>query len=195
MQEINEGLLIFMNSLMEYKIVEYLAIFFADTPIFFLPIFLVFMWLYYTYKIRNKNKKKNLLFIFYSAVIWIIFSYIIKSFISIDRPETVLEWVWKLVLNHIPDASFPSDHATVSVAFLTSLFFAWYKKTWLIFLIPVILMNLSRVTVWVHWPIDILMWTIIWIVSSIISFKLLKKVKILDIVNNYIIKIMNYIKL
>ncbi len=195
MQEINENLLISMNSLMDYKIIEYIAVFFADTPIFFLPIFLVTMWIYHTYKSKNNDKKKDLLFIFYSAIIWIIFSYIIKSFVSIDRPETVLEWVWKLVLDHIPDASFPSDHATVSVAFLVSLFFAWYKKTWIVFIIPVILMNLSRITVWVHWPIDILMWTIIWWISSIISFKIVKNIKIIDKLNNLIIKLINYIKL
>jgi hypothetical protein len=69
MQEINQNLLIFLNSFMENNIVEKLAVIFADTPIFFLPIFLVTMWIYYTYKEKNIEKKENLLFIFYSAVI------------------------------------------------------------------------------------------------------------------------------
>ena len=48
-------------------------------------------------------------------------------------------------MSHVPDASFPSDHATVSIAFLTSLFLANYKRIGLIFLPFVIIMNLSRI--------------------------------------------------
>lgn len=195
MQEINQNLLIFLNSFMENKIVEKLAVIFADAPIFFLPLFLVTMWLYYTYKEKNIEKKQNLLFIFYSAVIWIIISYIIKAFVSVDRPETVLEWVWKLVLDHIPDASFPSDHATVSIAFLVSLFLAKHNKTALFFLIPAILMNISRIVVWVHWPLDIIVWIIVWTISAFISFKVLIKCKLINKLNLFIIKIMWYIKL
>jgi len=91
MQEINKELLIYLNSLMENNIIEKIALFFSDTPIFFIPIFLVFMWFYYTYKKNDNEKKKDLLFIFYSAIIVIIINYIIKAFVDIDRPETVLE--------------------------------------------------------------------------------------------------------
>jgi len=195
MQEINENILIYLNSLMENKIIENIALCFADTPIFFLPIFLVFMWIYYTYNKKNIDAKKNLLFIFYSAVIVIILNYIIKSFVDIERPETVLEWVGKLLLDHIPDASFPSDHAWVGIAFLTSLFLANYKKIWYFFIIPSILMIISRVIVGVHWPLDIFVWSIIWIISAFISFKILNKCKYINNLNDFIIKIMNYIKL
>jgi len=91
MQEINQNLLIYLNSLMENIFVEKIALIFADSPIFFLPIFLVFMWFYYTYKQKDNEKKKDLLFIFYSAIIVIIINYIIKAFVDIERPETVLE--------------------------------------------------------------------------------------------------------
>jgi len=56
---------------------------------------------------------------------------------------------------NIPDASFPSNHATVSIAFLTSLFLAKYRIIAFLFLVPAILMNLSRVTMQLHWPFDI----------------------------------------
>lgn len=195
MQEINQNLLIYLNSLMDNKIIENIALCFADWPIFFLPIFLVFAWLYYTFKEKNINAKKDLLFIFYSCVIAIIINLIIQSFVHLERPETVLEWVGKLLLEHIPDASFPSDHAWVSMAFLTALFLANYKKIWYFFIIPVILMNLSRVIVWVHWPFDIVVWSIIWLVSAFISFKLLNKCKYVNNFNNLLLKLLNFIKM
>lgn len=195
MQQINENVLIFMSSLLENNFVEILAVTFADLPIFFLPIFLVFMWIFYTYKQKNNERKKDLLFIFYSCVIWYIISNFIKLFIDIDRPETVLEWVWKLVLDHIPDTSFPSDHATVWVAFLVAIFLAGYKKTAYAFTLPIILMMLSRITVWVHWPFDIVAWIIVWTLWAFISFKILKKQNFMDKFNNFVLKITSYIKL
>jgi undecaprenyl-diphosphatase len=65
------------------------------------------------------------------------------------------------LLDHIPDASFPSDHASVSVAFLTALYLTGYKKVFWAFMPWVILMNLCRVIAGVHWPFDILAGTIV----------------------------------
>ena len=131
LQEINKEILIYLNSLLEINIIDILALCFADTPIFFIPIFLIISWIYYSF---NKNStlfdKEKLLYIFFSITLWLIISIWIQHIIQIDRPESVLQWVWKLLLKHIPDASFPSDHATVSVTFLTGLFLAWYKKIW-----------------------------------------------------------------
>jgi undecaprenyl-diphosphatase len=95
----------------------------------------------------------------------------------------------------LPDASFPSDHATVSFAFFTGLFLANYKKLWFIFFPFIILMNLSRIIAWVHWPFDIIVWIMVWIIWAIISFKILKKIDTINNFNNFIIKIMKYIKL
>jgi membrane-associated phospholipid phosphatase len=205
-QEINKQLLINLNSLLDYSIVEYITLCFADTPIFFLPIFLMWYWIYYSYKkdntviseinlTKNLLQKENLIYIFYSVLLWIIISITIQQMIHIQRPETVLEWTGKLLLKHLPDASFPSDHATVSVAFLTSLFLAWYKKIWLIFTPFVILMLLSRVILWVHWPLDIIVWSLVWIFSSYIIFNYITKIKIINKLNRFLIKIMWFLKM
>jgi undecaprenyl-diphosphatase len=69
----------------------------------------------------------------------------IQHFIHFKRPEDYLVGAGKLLINHVPDASFPSDHATVSFAFLSALLFANYKKIFWIFLPFVILMNISRI--------------------------------------------------
>ncbi len=194
MQEINQNILTFFNNLMNYDFIRIIAPYLADLPIFLLPIFLLGFWLYYT---KNKDNawKNNLLFIFYSVVLAISISLIIQQFTGhIQRPEDFLQNAENLIMNHLPDASFPSDHATVSIAFLTSLFLFWYKKFFNFFSSFIVLMLLSRIITWVHWPFDILWWTVVWIISAFIIFKL-RKNKFLLSVNDFIIKIMNYIKL
>lgn len=206
LQDINREILISLNSLIDYDFIKTLVLCFADTPIFFLPIFLLWAWIYYTYKksptvisdihfTKNLLEKENLLYVFYSVLIWISLSILIQQVIKIDRPEEALKWVWLLLLNHIPDASFPSDHATVSIAFITSLFIAWYKKTWFIYTPIVFLMLISRVILWVHWPLDIIVWWLVWVFSSLLTFRYITKIKLINKINLYIIKMMWYIKL
>jgi len=172
---LNKEILIYLNSLWENTIIEKIVICFSDTPIFFLPIFLITVRVYYS--IKKINKKESLLFIFYSTAIALIISLFIQQIFEVERPETVINWVWKLLLKHIPDASFPSDHATVSFAFLTWLFLANYKKTFYFFLPFVLLMWTSRIIAWVHWPLDILVWAIVWIFKAFKSLNFLKYYK------------------
>ncbi|MDD2907671.1 MAG: phosphatase PAP2 family protein [Candidatus Gracilibacteria bacterium] len=195
MQELNEQILIYLNSLTSNKIIASISSIFADSPIFILPLFLIISWIFFTYKVKDNEKKKNLLFIFYSTVIAIIINLIIQNLFHFDRPETVLEGAGNLILKHLPDASFPSDHAAVSFSFLSALFLANYKKTAYILIIPFLIMNISRVILGVHWPFDVLVGSIIGIISAFISFKLLKKCNIIIKLNDCILKIMNYIKL
>lgn len=196
MQEINKEILIYLNSLSHNSVIESLVTTFVDLPILFLPIFLLWLWIYYSYSKKDNVKwKLKLLYIFYSTIIAIIISLIIQQIIYVDRPETVIDWTWKLLLKHIPDASFPSDHASVSFAFLFWLFFSWFKKTWVVFAIFAILMNVSRVIAWVHWPFDVLAWFIVWIIWAIISFKVLKNIELVKWFNNFIINLLSKIKL
>lgn len=108
------------------------------------------------YKKDVLETRTQLLHIFYACVVGIIFSYIIKQFIDVERPDQYLESTKNLILSTIPEKSFPSDHATVSFAFVTALFFTGFQKLGYIFLPFVIVMNISRILVGVHWPLDIL---------------------------------------
>lgn len=199
-QNINIWLLNYLNNFSNNDLVAQTVYIFADAPIFFLPIFLLSYWIYYSYtkKIDEKksvNKKSDLLFIFYWTILAIMISIIIQQFVNLDRPEQHLTNSAKLLLDHIPDASFPSDHASVSFAFLTWLFLAWYKKIWYIFSIFVIIMNLSRIIAWVHWPFDVLAWAIIWVMSSFIVFKYFRKIYFVESFNKWIVKMLGYVKL
>lgn len=194
LQKINESLLIYLNWFSTNDSIQTLVWIFADAPIFFVPIFLLVTWVILTYKKKNEEKK-DLLFIFYSCIVGIIIALLIQQIIHFDRPENYIKNTWKLLLKHIPDASFPSDHATVSFAFLTSLYFANYIKLFYIFLPFAIIMGLSRIIAWVHWPLDIIVWSIIWIFSSLIIFKFVKKLEIIKKLNTIILKIASLIKM
>lgn len=194
LQQINEDLLLYLNS---FSVNDHVASFvwvFADAPIFFIPIFLIISWILLSCKKDNKEKE-ILLFIFYSCALSILFALIIQSIIQIDRPENYIQNTWKLLLKHIPDASFPSDHAAVSIAFLTSLYFTKYIKIFYIFSPFVLFMLVSRVIAWIHWPFDILAWSIIWVASSFIIFKFIKKVEFIKKINKLILKVASLIKL
>jgi len=153
---LNTSIFHFLNGFSSYTVVDVFVSIFADLPIFFLPVFLICAWLYYTFKERNIFTKEKLIYTFYACAIGMVIALIIQQFVHLPRPETAISGSGKLLLKHIPDASFPSDHATVSFAFLTALFFLGFKKVFWGFLPFALLMLLSRVIAGVHWPLDIL---------------------------------------
>ncbi len=170
MQELNKQLLQYLNSLLDYPLIEAIVRVMADGPIFFLPVFLLTMWFFYAYH-KNTDWKKVLLHIFYATVLWICVSLFIQQFSTIERPETAIEGTGKLILDHIPDASFPSDHATVSFAFLAALYLFWFRRLAYMYLPFCLIMNLSRVIAWVHWPYDILAWATVWLSSGYLIYR------------------------
>lgn len=163
---------------------------FSDLPIFFLPWFLIFSRLYFTFKSKNEKKKINLLFIFYSTLVAISINLIVQQFIILERPETYIN----PILKHVPDNSFPSDHAAVSFAFLFWLYFFWFEKTFWLFSIFVIIMNFSRIAWWLHWFFDVVVWLLIWAFSAYLIYKI-KNCKIIKKINKLIFKIAKTFKL
>ncbi|MCD5380670.1 phosphatase PAP2 family protein [Candidatus Gracilibacteria bacterium] len=198
MQEINLALFHFFNNLASMAFFEIMVSIFVDLPIFVLPVFLLGYWIYYTYFSKdkgNKEAKNNLLLIFYSTVLALIISLIIQQFVHLDRPEEHIQAGAKLLLDHLPDASFPSDHATVSIAFLAAIIFAGYKKWGFALMLPFILMNVSRVIAGVHWPFDIIAGSLVGIVGAYLVFSHLSQIKFVKTLNLWIINILKHIKL
>ncbi|MFA5917868.1 MAG: phosphatase PAP2 family protein [Candidatus Gracilibacteria bacterium] len=193
-QQINESILLALNSLSTNDFIANLVGIFADAPIFFIPIFLIITWIILSYK-KEQEKKENLLFILYSCILGIVIALIIQKIVHFDRPENYILHTGKLLLKHIPDASFPSDHATVSFAFLTSLYLSNYKKVFYIFLPFAFIMVISRIIAGVHWPLDIIVGILIGIFSSFIIFKFIKKLEIIKKLNTMIMKITSFVKL
>lgn len=108
----NVALFTVFNDMSTHPFISKISPLLADGPIFFLPIFLVSMWLWYTYK-KETLLKNNLLYLFYAAALAHFTSLFIQMFVHFERPETAISSSGKLLLEHIPDASFPSDHASV----------------------------------------------------------------------------------
>jgi len=182
-QEFNENTLKYLNSFTENEIITNIVLILSDSPIFFLPIFLLSTWIYYTIK-SNKEEKTKILRIFYAPLLAIFINYFVKFFIEVERPETILEATWKLILEHVPDNSFPSDHSSVWIAFTFALLFFWYKKVFFAFLPFAVAMILSRVIAWVHWPLDVIAWFVVWLVSAFVIYKTSDKLDFLDKIAN-----------
>lgn len=63
--------------------------------------------------------------------------------------------------------SFPSGHSTTSGAFYSALIMTvWKKWATLIFIIPIILVPVSRMILGVHWPLDVTAGTIIGLIAG-----------------------------
>ena len=193
LKQLNELWSINLNWLTQYNIIKEISIFFADLPIIIIPIFLIGFWLFYTIHLE-KQKKENLLFIFYSVIFGTVINIIIQNLFYIDRPQNFLQNSWNFLLSHIPNASFPSDHATVSFAFLTSIFLFWYRKITFFILPFFIIMLLSRIIAGVHWSFDIIAWIFIWIFSAIM-IKKYKENYFFTKINSRLLKIASYFKL
>lgn len=187
--DINNQVAIYLNHFVINNHLQTFIRIFADSPIFFLPIFLIWFWLYYVYKWKVEDKVR-LLYVFYAVVIWVVLNTLFKLFIFEHRPE----WIIKPILSHVPDNSFPSDHATVSVSFLTALYLFGYKKTFWFFLPFVILMNFARIAGWIHWFFDIIVWMILWILSAFVIYWIKDK-DYTQKLNKFLLKIASFIKL
>lgn len=192
-ENINIPLLNFLNSFTQNEILWNIIFIFADAPIFLIPIFLISFWIYFAIK-KDNNWKEKLLFISYTTIVAILISLIIQQFVNIDRPETHLKRTWNMILSHIPDASFPSDHASVWSAFLFWILFFWFIKYFYLFAPFIIIMLISRIRAWVHWPMDIIVWIIVWLFSSFLVYKL-RNLNIFIKINWFFIKIANFFKL
>lgn len=192
--EFNQAWLDFLNSFLAYPPLNIIAPIFSDLPIFFLPIFLTGAWIYYGIK-KNRNNQESLLYIFYSCILWISITLIIQQFFHFDRPSEHIQNAANLILKKIPEASFPSDHASVSMAFLSSLFFWNYKRVFYLTIFFIVTMNICRIVVWVHWPLDIIVWSIVWISAGYITVRYISKIKFVKKLNSFIIHISNLLGL
>ena len=144
----------------------------ADLFVFTYPIFLVVMYVC-AIVYNNKEEKFGALYIFTSSVVIAVVNIIIQYFIDKQRPEIYITTKDALILDHLPTAPFPSDHAGVSAAIAVATLI-WYKKTrnkiylWcgIFFAGASLIMSVARVAVAVHWPTDVIVWIFLWSVCA-----------------------------
>lgn len=159
----------------------------SDIFVFSYPVFLI-VWYFYWTKISQHhsslksfwtNSKHQALSILGSFVAVVIVNIIIKLFVSQTRPFHTLSLASiphdALILDRIPTDAFPSDHAAVSMVIAAMTLMRAYqthnKKLrifWRIFVLFALIMDISRITMWLHWPSDIIWGTLVALVVSVV---------------------------
>ena len=164
----------------------------ADIFVFLFPILLIVIYFAWVIQKRN-NIKESALWVFWSAILTSVVNVLIQLFFQKSRPTLELFWYEEtetILHKFLPNSSFPSDHAAMSMWFALGLLIRWirnkdktYIRLWIIFLIFAIITGFSRIMVWVHRPTDILWWFAVWIIVPLVLslwpvYNLLKKILI-----------------
>ena len=137
----------------------------ADIFLIIYPIFLIIFYLKGIIK-KQTEKKEWALFIFLSCAITLIINIIIQSFFFKNRPNIEIRDASTeetLLHQRLPQSSFPSDHAVVSMSIaIASLVWGYKTKNKLliwfsyVLILIAIIMSACRVITVVHRPSDIL---------------------------------------
>ena len=97
---------------------------------------------------------------------------LIKNLVARTRPFDVNTTV-KLLVEKPRDYSFPSGHTAASFASVTALYLAKEKKLWKIALVLAVLIALSRLYLYVHYPTDIIGGVIFGSLSGYLGYKII----------------------
>ena len=98
---------------------------------------------------------------------------VIKNLVARTRPFDVNTAVQLLVAKP-RDYSFPSGHTAASFASVTALYLAGEKKMWKVALVLAVLIALSRLYLYVHYPTDIIGGVIFGSLSGYLGYKIVE---------------------
>ncbi len=177
--------------------------FLADVFVFVYPVYLVVLFVWGIIK-KKFYYQSSALFAFFAALISAWVNIFIQFILDKSRPLIVL-WLNDLknetiLHKFLPSSSFPSDHAAVSMAFASAVFLRWLKNKdnkfiiWgIIFYVFSLIMSFARVTSWVHWPTDVIAWSIVWIVVTLILFNKSIFIRLENRINRKLVNVFNRI--
>jgi membrane-associated phospholipid phosphatase len=129
-----------------------------------------------------QNLKESALWIFVAAMASTIFNMIVQVFLVKDRPDVAMDLLYQkredlILYDYLPEASFPSDHATMSmaIAVATLLYGLRYKKKWYVYFSAFLfaisgIMGYARISIGIHWPTDVLGGYVVGIAVPVILF-------------------------
>jgi len=168
----------------------------ADIFVFLYPIFLVALYLKGIIK-KEKEAKEGALFIFFSCLFCTLINIGIQRFFYKQRPNAILYDDTEETILHqfLPESSFPSDHAVVSMSFALATLFRGYKAknkkiifAGYSFVVISLVMCCCRIFTVVHWPSDIIGGILLSLILTIVFsqtslFSLMKKYLITPCIN------------
>jgi len=97
---------------------------------------------------------------------------VIKNLVARTRPFDVN--TVQLLVAKPRDYSFPSGHTAASFASVTALYLAGEKKMWKVALVLAVLIALSRLYLYVHYPTDIIGGVIFGSLSGYLGYKIVE---------------------
>lgn len=159
-----------------------LMIFIAKYTLYILMIMMVVLW--FVGKDRIKTRIM-LLCAAFSAVTGVVIGKLLGLLYYHEQPFAALDNVNNLI-GHKIDNSFPSDHTIVFFA-VCMFFFFYYKKPYSVLAVVwASLVGISRIWGGVHYPVDILVGSIVGTTTSLLFFNLVYKKRLLrPIVTSY----------
>ena len=101
---------------------------------------------------------------------------LLKNLVARTRPFDVNTAV-QLLIARPRDYSFPSGHTAASFASVTALYLAGEKKMWKAALVLAVLIALSRLYLYVHYPTDIIGGVIFGSLSGYLGYKIVEWIR------------------
>ena len=157
----------------------------------YLPLIFIFILFYSWFK--YKKFRHSILYCSYSAILGLLLNYLITLFYFHPRP--FMDKIGIILIHHVPETSFPSDHTT----FMTSIacMLLYFKKTrniGILLLLLAVIGGTARVFAGIHYPFDIMgSFLVAGIASFIVFYMKSKLVRINELILNTYIKIENAI--
>lgn len=212
-----QDLLLWMHQVMQHPFFFERLPVVADVFVFVYPVYLVVLYgwgmieNYKGWMLESFSLKESAVWIFIAAMGSTIFNMLVQVFLVKDRPDVMLDLLYQkredlILYDYLPEASFPSDHATMSmaIAVATLLYGLRYKKKgyvyFSIFLFVIsLIMGYARISIGIHWPTDVIggylvgiflplllfKESIYWFIKRLISFFILCETRLLAFLGLY----------
>ena len=120
-----------------------------------------------------KTRKTGIIMTAALLVDLVLCNMLLKNLVARTRPFDVNTTV-KLLVAKPRDYSFPSGHTAASFASVTALYFAGEKKMWKAALVLAVLIALSRLYLYVHYPTDIVGGVIFGSISGYMGYRIVE---------------------
>ena len=155
---------------------DYLAIFMAVYSIFIIAGIIAIWWL------KLPKTKSSKLWPMVGKRKWLIFGTVAGASVVAELINQILGFIKfrqrpflslniHQLIGHLPEKSFPSDHAAVAFAASMAVYF-YNKKLGAVLFTISFLMSLARIYVGAHYPLDILVGMFLGICIAYVSYKL-----------------------